>query len=123
MVEAFRSNQKVFELKPKYQLGAIAAHGSVVVIGEVGHFHSFNFKKFMVEFNCLINFFFGQDRKVHLNEWDGKTLKETVVLEGNQNIVSALAFSPDGKLLASGDVSFDFELVLLLSWGLTMPFF
>lgn len=47
----------------------------------------------------------GQDRKVHLNEWDGKTLKEIVVLEGNQNIVSALAFSPDGRLLASGDVS------------------
>ena len=54
----------------------------------------------------LIFFFFSQDRKVHLNEWDGKTLKEIVVLEGNQNIVSALAFSPDGKLLASGDVSF-----------------
>jgi len=48
---------------------------------------------------------FSQDRKVHLNEWDGETLKETVVFEGNQNIVSALAFSPDGKLLASGDVS------------------
>lgn len=59
----------------------------------------------MIEFNC--SNFFGQDRKVHLNEWDGKTLKETVVLEGNHNIVSALAFSPDGKLLASGDVSFD----------------
>ena len=34
-MEAFRSNQKVFELKPQYQLGAIAAHGSVVAIGEV----------------------------------------------------------------------------------------
>ena len=40
-VEAFRSNQKVFELKPKYQLGTIAAHGSVVVIGEVGHLSFF----------------------------------------------------------------------------------
>jgi len=78
-VEAFRFNQKLFEQKPKYQPGAVAAHGSVVAIGE--------------------------DRKVHLNEWDGKTLKETVVLEGNQNIVSALAFSPDGRLLASGDSS------------------
>lgn len=57
---------------------------------------------FMVKFNCQPIL---QDRKVHLNEWDGKTLKEIVVLEGNQNVVSALAFSPDGKLLASGDVS------------------
>lgn len=38
-VEAFRSNQKVFELKPKYQFGAIAAHGSVVVIGSVRGFY------------------------------------------------------------------------------------
>ena len=71
--------------------------------------------------SSIVKFFFGQDRKVHLNEWDGKTLKETVVLEGNKNIVSALAFSPDGKLLASGDVNFDFQL-LLLSWRLTMAF-
>lgn len=35
------------------------------------------------------------------------------MLEGNQNIVSALAFSPDGKLLASGDVSFNLQLALL----------
>ena len=47
-----------------------------------------------------------QDRKVRLNEWDGKVLKEVAVLEGNQGTVSALAFSPDGKYLASGDVSF-----------------
>ena len=53
---------------------------------------------------CFL-FFVCQERKVHLHEWDGKTLKETVVLEGNQTVVSALAFSPDGKLLASGDVS------------------
>lgn len=45
-VEAFRSNQRVFELKPKYQLGAIAARGSVVAIGEVrGHFLFFYKKK------------------------------------------------------------------------------
>ena len=35
IIEAFLFNQKVFELKPKYQPGAIAAHGSVVAIGEV----------------------------------------------------------------------------------------
>lgn len=58
--------------------------------------------------------FFWQDRKLHLNEWDGKTLKETAVLEGNQNTVSSLAFSPDGKLLASGDVSFSNSCVTKL---------
>ena len=47
-----------------------------------------------------------QDRKVRLNEWDGKSLKEIAVLEGNQGVVSALAFSPNGKYLASGDVGF-----------------
>ena len=54
-VEAFRSNQKVFELKPKFQLGTIAAHGSVVVIGEVGHLSFFiqNFGS-----SSIVNIFF-----------------------------------------------------------------
>jgi WD40 repeat protein len=41
---------------------------------------------------------------VRLNHWDGTALKEMGVLEGNKGIVSALAFSPDGNLLAAGDV-------------------
>ncbi|KAF9051714.1 WD40-repeat-containing domain protein [Panaeolus papilionaceus] len=78
-VEAFRSNQRVLEHKSSFEPSAIAAKGSLVAIG--------------------------QDRKVHLNEWDGQALQEVGVLEGNGGIVSALAFSPDGKYLASGDSS------------------
>jgi WD40 repeat protein len=45
-----------------------------------------------------------QDQKVHLYDWDGKALKGSGVLEGNKGVVSALAFSHDGNLLAAGDV-------------------
>ena len=46
-----------------------------------------------------------QDQKVRLYSWDGKSLKETGLLENNKGSISALAFSPDGSLLAAGDVS------------------
>lgn len=79
-VEAIRSNQKLHELKPKYTATSVAASGSTVAVG-------------------------GEDQKVRLYEWDGKALKEVAVLENNKGSVSALAFSPDGSLLAAGDVS------------------
>lgn len=43
--------------------------------------------------------------KVRLYEWDGKSLKETGVLEGSKGVISAIAYSPDGTKLAVGDVS------------------
>ena len=46
-----------------------------------------------------------QDNKVRLHKWDGKKLEETGLLEGHQAQISALAFSPDGKCIATGDVS------------------
>jgi WD repeat-containing protein 1 (actin-interacting protein 1) len=46
-----------------------------------------------------------QDTKVRLYDWDGKSLKETGVLEGNRGPVSAIRFSPDGTMVVSGDVS------------------
>ncbi|KAJ3552698.1 hypothetical protein NM688_g4017 [Phlebia brevispora] len=75
-VEAIRSNQRVFELQPKFTPSAVAASGSVVA-----------------------------DQKVRLYNWDGKALKEVAVLDSNKGAISALAFSPDGSLLAAGDSS------------------
>ncbi|GJE96547.1 WD40 repeat domain-containing protein [Phanerochaete sordida] len=80
VVEAIRSNQKVHELKPKYTPSVVAAHGTTVAIGS-------------------------DEQKVYLYEWDGKSLTETAVLEGNRGALSALAFSPDGSQLAAGDSS------------------
>ncbi|KAF9500720.1 WD40 repeat-like protein [Pleurotus eryngii] len=77
-IEAFRSNQKIDTHQPKYSPHAVAASGVLVAIG-------------------------GDDQNVHLYEWDGKALKETSVLDGNKGTVSALAFSPDSKYIASGD--------------------
>jgi WD40 repeat protein len=42
-----------------------------------------------------------------LYEWDGsKLIPKSGKLESNRGAVSALAFSPDGSLLAAGDVRF-----------------
>ncbi|KAG9221920.1 hypothetical protein CCMSSC00406_0005745 [Pleurotus cornucopiae] len=95
-IEAFRSNQKIHTHQPKYSPHAVAASGVLVAIG-------------------------GDDQKVHLYQWDGKALKETTVLDGNKGTVSALAFSPDSKYIASGDLvtsrwSFHSARVNSLSW-------
>ena len=42
---------------------------------------------------------------MRLYSWDGKALTESATLDGAKGTVSALAFSPDGALLASGDSS------------------
>ncbi|TFY78699.1 hypothetical protein EWM64_g5314 [Hericium alpestre] len=80
IVEAVRSNQKVAELKTGAAPSAVAAIGSLVAIGT-------------------------EDQKVRLYDWDGSALTEVALLEGNKGVVSALAFSPDGSKLASGDSS------------------
>jgi WD40 repeat protein len=48
---------------------------------------------------------FSQDQKIRLYKWDGKAFQEEGLLQSNQGLVSALAFSPDGSKLAAGDVS------------------
>uniref|UniRef100_A0A0W0F669 Uncharacterized protein n=1 Tax=Moniliophthora roreri TaxID=221103 RepID=A0A0W0F669_MONRR len=81
-VEVIRSNQKVFNLQTKFTPSAVATSKSELVVA-IG----------------------GEDQKTRLYDWDGSVLKEKTVLEGNKAVVSALAFSPDGKLLAAGDSS------------------
>lgn len=46
-----------------------------------------------------------KDAKVRLYDWDGKSLKETGLLEGNRGPISAVRFSPDGTMVVTGDVS------------------
>lgn len=79
-LEVVRFNQKVTGLACSFNPSSVATSKRLVAVG-------------------------GEDQKVHLFDWDGKTLKESSVLEGNKGLVSALAFSPDGDLLASGDSS------------------
>ena len=95
-VEAFRANQRVLHEVPKYQPSAMAGSRNFVAIGgEVSGI--FDDQIFAYSQNP-------QDQKVRLAQWDGISLKDLGVLEGNKGVISALAFSPDGNLLASGDV-------------------
>ena len=54
-----------------------------------------------------------KDRNVRLYDWDGKALKKAGLLEGNTATISALAFSPNGKLIASGEVSITVPLEIV----------
>jgi len=46
-----------------------------------------------------------EDQKVYLYTWDGTSLKETANFDRNKSVVTAVAFSPDGKWLAAGESS------------------
>src|SRR5262249_37367357 len=45
--------------------------------------------------------FYGKSVKIF--DWDGRQLTEAQTLTGHRNSVAAVAYSPDGKYLASGD--------------------
>jgi len=79
-LEVVRDNQKTFELSTSFGPSTIDVHGSLVAVG-------------------------GEDAKVRLYDWDGKSLKETGLLEGNKGPISAIRFSPDGTMVVSGDSS------------------
>ena len=98
-LEVVRDNQKTFELSTSFSPNTIDVHGSLVAVGgEVGCFcHSYAL--------LSINNGDTKDAKVRLYDWDGKSLKETGLLEGNKGPISAIRFSPDGTMVVSGDVS------------------
>ncbi|KAL5522671.1 hypothetical protein ACEPAG_8689 [Sanghuangporus baumii] len=79
-IEAFRSNQRVARLSVKYQLNGIASSGKLIAVG-------------------------GGDNKIHLYSWNGTELKEDGTLETPRGPALTLAFSPNGKLLVSGDAT------------------
>lgn len=80
LVEAFRSNQKVAELKLAKGVTptAVAATGETVAVG-------------------------ADNNKTYLYKWAGQTFTEIGALEDNTAPISVLAFSPDGKMIAAGD--------------------
>ena len=98
-LEVVRDNQKTFELSTSFTPNAIDVHGSLVAVGgEVSRsYHSC----------ALLSIDSGstQDAKLRLYDWDGKSLKETAILEGNRGPISAIRFSPDGTMVVSGNVS------------------
>jgi len=47
----------------------------------------------------------GNDKNVYLYTLSGNSLNQTAKLEGHRGPLSAIAFSPNGKLLASGDTN------------------
>ncbi|KAF9788338.1 WD40 repeat-like protein [Thelephora terrestris] len=79
-LEVVRDNQKISELSTSFTPSAIDVHDSLVAVG-------------------------GEDAKVRLYIWDGKSLKETGLLEGNRGPISAIRFSPDGTMVVSSDSS------------------
>ncbi|KAJ7204799.1 WD40 repeat-like protein [Mycena pura] len=98
-VEAIRNNQKVAHLPATHftpSTVGVSAGGKLVAIG-------------------------GEDHKVRLYEWSGTAFTEVGLLEGNKAVISAIEFSPDGALLAAGDLitsrwSFHSARVNSLAW-------
>ncbi|KAF7589103.1 WD40 repeat-like protein [Aspergillus hancockii] len=77
-IEVYKDGQKVGDFKPKFPVTTVAAHGSTAAIG-------------------------GEDSAVQICEISGSSLSPKTDVKGSRNPVSALAFSPDGSLLAVGD--------------------
>lgn len=97
-LEVVRDNQKTFELSTSFTPSAVHAHGSLVAVGGEVYYLYHTCARLAIDNNT-------QDAKVRLYDWDGRSLRETGLLEGNKGSITAIQFSPDGTKLVSGDVS------------------
>ncbi|EAW13802.1 WD40 repeat domain-containing protein [Aspergillus clavatus NRRL 1] len=77
-VEIYQDGQKSGDFKPKSAVTAVAAHGRVAAVG-------------------------GEDSSVQICDISSSSLSPKTDIKASRNPVSALAFSPDGTLLAIGD--------------------
>ncbi|KAL4998115.1 transcriptional regulator of RNA polII, SAGA, subunit-domain-containing protein [Aspergillus recurvatus] len=78
IIEIHRDGQKVGDFKANFSVTAVAAHGSVAAIG-------------------------GDDATVQICDISGSSLTPKRDFKASRDVVSALAFSPDGSKLATGD--------------------
>ncbi|GIJ98972.1 WD40 repeat-like protein [Aspergillus viridinutans] len=77
-VEIYKDGKKTGDFKPKSAVTAVAAHGNVAAVG-------------------------GEDSSVQICEISNSSLSPKTDIKASRNPVSALAFSPNGSLLAIGD--------------------
>lgn len=77
-VEVFHDGQKTGEFKSKFAVTAVAAYGNTAAVG-------------------------GEDSTVQFCDISGSTLTPRTDFKASRNAVSAIAFSPDGSLVAVGD--------------------
>lgn len=77
-VEIYKDGKKTGNFKPKSTVTAVAARGNVAAVG-------------------------GEDSTVQICEISNSSLSPKTDIKASRNPVSALAFSPDGSLLAIGD--------------------
>lgn len=78
-VEIFQDGKKTGEYKAKFSITGVAAHGAVAAVG-------------------------GEDGSVQLCSISASDLSPKTDIKASRNQISTLAFSPDGSLLAAGDL-------------------
>ncbi|CAE7169955.1 unnamed protein product [Rhizoctonia solani] len=77
-VQVLENGKEKYKLPVNNPVTAIAVHGKVVAAGS-------------------------DDKSVTLYEWDGSGLKESGKLTSNKGAITAIAFSPNGSLVAAAD--------------------